>query len=237
MSDAIPSIGARTKSKGSSGGSGRGTAKDYPQLAEEWAELLFDTIEGTDGDASLPTFGGTDYVAELPEEVVEQYELEGDSLTNAVESFMPWDISERFDYENLTGLGGDLTFSMDELDAMHESDVISEDELESLREGGDDKVTWSPDTVESTPHNDIRVCFVGNHAEEIVDRFGEDATVRVMTAPRDVVDEPNERWLFTRFYVSKSETAARSRRRAERDAGTISESEYQDWCEANGFQP
>lgn len=166
---------------------------------------------------------------ELPDNVVEHFSLPEEVSHAAVEQFAPFDIESE-------GIGTPVNVTYEQLQESVEAGYLSEEELEAMEIDEGDTVKWQFDGVESSPQSDLSMCLNGFYSGEITDRFGDGSKVRVMAAKRSDVSAAHERYTNVRFYVSDSAQAPLSRERARMTVGQITESEFEEWAENNGFE-
>jgi hypothetical protein len=77
--------------------------------------------------------------------------------------------------------------------------------------------------------------MVGHHADLVTEAFSSQHNIKVRVAPDSPDRETYERWELTNFFATDSATAAKTRERSRLMADEITESEYSQWCEANGY--
>lgn len=85
---------------------------------------------------------------------------------------------------------------------------------------------------------DVAKRLNGHHTPDIWEAFGEEGHVRVgmgKASRHDRDERVRRRWL--RMWYSTTEKQARSAKRDQLDAGTISEEEYVTWCLDNDLHP
>lgn len=207
-------------------GSSRST-KEYKPFNENVVDFILTALQqkGEDVTWALKTADAN----ELPDNVVEHFSLPEEVSHAAVEQFAPFDIESE-------GIGTPVNVTYEQLQESVEAGYLSEEELEAMEIDEGDTVKWQFDGVESSPQSDLSMCLNGFYSGEITDRFGDGSKVRVMAAKRSDVSAAHERYTNVRFYVSDSAQAPLSRERARMTVGQITESEFEEWAENNGFE-
>lgn len=219
--------GITRNSGGSSGGGGRQSTKEYPQFEGDTAMALVDELSLEGGEVIIPLHDTEGF--ELPEEVREEYELPEDTTHFSVESFAPVDVSD------FKGIGTAVSVTYEMLQASVQAGVIDDDTLASIDVEPGETVQWRPDYVESTPQSDISMCLNGHHSELIKSTLGDAYKVRVRACPMSQVSAAHERYEYVSFYASDSTQAPLSRERARMTVGNLSQSEFVEWAQQNGF--
>jgi hypothetical protein len=224
-------FGSKARSKSGSNAGGRGSTKEYPQWDDSALQYVLDAIEYDEGPHTRGEWiiGVRDENSEeIPEGAREHYDLDDDMTHISVESLGPIDVSD------VQGIGTAVKVTYEQLQASVEAGVIDEDTLADMDIEPGDTVSWRPSFVESTPQSDLGMCLNGHHAEEIVERFGDDCKVRVRTAPMAWAEAAHERYTNVSFYVSNAKKAAFSRENARATVGAITQSELEEWARETG---
>lgn len=234
MSDA-PTFGSDVvaDNKSSSSSSSSYSGPNIPDIPEGVAQLVIDAIQQKGGLMELPAFAAD--APDFKDEYAEYYGLD-DVETMSVEDLFGYDWS---DYD-LIGTP-----------PVTKSENLSEDELAELsddqkfKSNGDLKAyVIKPeyaDEIEganvlksgTTP---ISKAVNGLFESLVTEAFGEDSKVSVGKGKsRNHDGDAIEAMTHVAFWVSDSDNAPFQRKKAAKQAGEISEDEFADWAEANGF--
>ena len=203
------------------------TTKEYAPFDESVADFLLTALEQKGQDVTFALH--TEDAPELPEETRDHFALPDDVTHAAVKQFAPFEIGAE-------GIGTPVNVSYEQLQESVEAGYLSQEELDAIDVSEGETVKWQFDNVESSPQSDLSMCLNGFYSGEITDRFGDGTKIRVMAAKRTDFPAAHERYTNVRFYVSDSSQAALSRERARLTVGQITESEFEEWAEKNGFE-
>ena len=203
------------------------------QIPEGVANLIFDALEDQDRFIELSAFA--DSAIEMPEQYAEYYGLE-DIETLSVEDLFG------FDWGKYDFVGTAPVFNSDNL-SEEDLDVYEDEEL--YKDNGDmKKYVVRPEYVEAFRGTNIHggatvavsKILNGRFGEEVVERFGEDTKISVGAGKEGNHDgDRQEAQKHLAFWTSDSETAAFKREQARLEADEITESEFTEWAENNGY--
>lgn len=225
-------IGSQQNSSSGSGSSG----PTIPSISEGVADLIIDGIDemgGKDGVLELTAFA--DAADALPEQYAEYYELD-DVDTFSVEDLFSRDWSD-YDY-----IGTPPVFNSDKL-SEEDEEVYEESELYT-KSGSMKQYVIKPEYVEDFRDADvlkggvtpITKALNGLFADKITEAFGENAQLKVGKGKKANHDgDQKEAMQYVAFWVSESKNAAYNREKARLDADEITESEFGEWAEQNGY--
>lgn len=203
------------------------------KVDENVAALIFDALEDQDGFIELSAFAES--AIDMPEQYAEYYDLD-DVETLSVEDLFGFDWG-KYDY-----VGTAPVFNSDNLEE-EDLDVYQDDEL--YKSNGDmKKYVVRPDYVEDFRGTNIHggatvavsKALNGRFGEEVVERFGEATKISVGAGKEGNHDnDRKEAQKHLAFWTSDSETAAFKREQARLEADEITESEFTEWAENNGY--
>jgi hypothetical protein len=224
--------GIVTDSKPQSSGSD-GSGPSIPEVRESVARLVIDAIQQKGGLIEVPAF--KDSADALPESYAEYYDLD-DVETLSVEELFGQDWGD-YDYIGTPPVVASEKLTDDEKDELTDDQRYKSD-------GDEKKYVIKPEYAEAfdgtnvlkggtTP---ISKALNGRFSELIVEAFGDDSKISVGKGKsRNHEGDSVEAQKYVAFWVSDSETAPLKRQKARMQVGDISESEFHEWKEANGF--
>lgn len=200
--------------------------KEYHAFDDGVVSFLIWALEQKGEDVSFPL--NCDDAAEFTDEYKQHFGIDSDIDKQCVKEMAPFGIDA--DY-----VGTAVNVTKEQLQQSVEAGVLSQDAFDSIEFDDNGVTKWAPDGIESTPQSDLSMMLNGFHAEEITDAFGPNAKVRVMAGKRSAFDAAHKRYTNVRFYVSTSTQAPFSRERARLTVGEITQSEFEQWAQKNGF--
>lgn len=223
-------LGDNKSNRSTDGNSG----PSIPDVSEGVAQLVIDAIQQKGGLMEIPAFSRD--APDFQEAYADHYDLP-DVETLSVEDLFGYDWSD-YDYVGTP--------------PVTESEELSDEELEQLtddekfKSDGDLKAyVIKPDFAEDFRDADvlkggttpISKAINGLFGEAVVEAFGEDSKVSVGKGKKRNHDgDAVEAMTHVAFWVSDSETAPFKRKKAANQAGRISDEEFAEWAEANGFE-
>lgn len=234
MADDIPDFGGTEgivqDTGSSSSGSYTPTVTDVP---DEIAEFILDGIQQMGGMFEVPAFARD--APDFPEDHAEYYGIEGVDTLSVEDLF-------GLDLEGVDFVGTEPLISSEKL-TEDEKSALTEDEL--LTASGDDKAyVPRPETAETFRDANVADGLTtklskginGHHADDVVDRWSPEHKVSVGKGKdRNHGGDPVESRRHVAFWVTDSDTAQKDRLKAQRDAGELSNEEYQELAADAGY--
>lgn len=222
-------VGDNSTDSGSSGSSG----PSIPDVSEPVAQLVIDAIQQKGGLIEIPAF--SDDAPDFPDQYAEYYGLD-DMETLSVEELFGQSWGD-YDYIGTPPVVASEKLTDDEKSALSDDQRYKAD-------GDEKKYVLKPEYAEAFADADvlkggttpISKALNGRFAELVVEAFGDDSKISVGKGKsRNHDGDSVEAQKYVAFWVSDSETAPLKRRKAEMQAGEMTESEFAEWKEANGF--
>ena len=220
-------------SKQSSTGSSGSSGPSIPDVPEGVAQFIIDAIQQKGGLMEIPAFN--DDAPDFKEAYADHYDVEGIDALSA-EDLFGYDWSD-YDYIGTPPVTNSEDLTEDELDQLTDD--------EKFKSNGDLKAyVIKPEHAEqfrgtnvlkggTTP---ISKAINGRFGDLVVEAFGEDSKVSVGKGKKRNHDgDAADAMTHLAFWVSDSDTAPFQRKKAQKEAGEISESDFEEWAEANGF--
>lgn len=216
------------------GGSGSSSGPTIPEVEEGVAQLVVDAIQQKGGLMEIPAFN--DDAPEFKESYVEHYGLD-DVETLSAEDLFGYDWDE-YDYIGTPPVTNSDKLTDDELAELSDDEkykangelkayVIKPEFAEDFRDTNVLKGGTTP----------ISKAINGRFGDIVTEAFGEDSKVSVGKGKKRNHDgDAVESMTYISMWVSDSDTAPFQRKKAEKQAGEITEDEFRDWAEANGFE-
>jgi hypothetical protein len=229
----------------SGGSSSGGSSRNLSAWNEGVVDYIVGVLQEKGGRWAWPLRDAHPDAVDMPEEWRDHFDIPDDVEKQTVESLCPLTVDTEY-------VGGAVKVPYSLLKADIDAGRLTEeelfDQLNDVKDRNSDvddippfepgnKFSFAPEDSDTTLQGDIGTTLNGYHADKITEAFGDDVYVTIGLLPNGDADSGLERFQYLRFYVSDSEKAARKRRRAEVEVGELTQSEYEQWCEANGFEP
>jgi len=221
----------KTQSKGT-----RSSGPSIKEVSEGTVQMVIDAIQqkgGVNGTVELSAFSSD--AIEIPEKYAEHYDF-GDAEKLSVEDLFD------SDWEDYDVIGAPPVTASKNL-SEEEKEQLSDDQLHKAN-GDEKKYVIRPEYAEAfkglkvlkggtTP---ISKAVNGRYSDLVVEAFGEDFKVTVGKGKQSMHDgDAAEAQKYISFRVSDSETAALKRHKARNEVGNLSDEDFEEWKEANGF--
>lgn len=216
-----------------SGSNSGNSGPSVPEVSEDVAQLIIDAVQQKGGLIEIPAFA--EDAPDFPEEYADYYGIE-DVETLSVEDLFGQSWGD-YDYIGTPPVTSSDDLSEDDKEALT-------DEQRYKADGDEKKYVIKPEYAEVFADADvlkggttpISKALNGRFADEVVEAFGDDCKLSVGKGKtRNHDGDAVAARKYVAFWVSDSETAPVKRKKAQMQAGEITESEFEEWKEANGY--